>query len=191
MHGYKHLNMKKILLLVGVLLALSASCSDNREAPLEPGEFLISQPLPLFCLVFGWRLITGGRLPCQMSLLLCCCRFQSGSLLTIRKPRRFLPTTSWVDAANGTVFQQAVMLWWARGHNASEGLPNGVRPDIAARFNGFAAAIQSKPVNHDKLQSQFGKTYWYYYFTNKQQWTWITLSLLRSESHWFCQRSFF
>ena len=68
-----------------------------------------------------------------------------------------------------SIFQQAIMLWWARGHNASEGLPNGVRPDIAARFNGFATAIQSKPVNHDKLQSQFGKTYWYYYFTNKQQ----------------------
>ena len=46
MHGYKHLNMKKILLLVGALLALSASCSDNREAPLEPGEFLIEGRLP-------------------------------------------------------------------------------------------------------------------------------------------------
>ena len=68
-----------------------------------------------------------------------------------------------------SIFQQAVMLWWARGHNASEGLPNGVRPDIATRFNGFAAAIQSKPVNHEKLKSHFGKTYWYYYFTNKQQ----------------------
>ena len=46
MHGYKHLNMKKILLLVGAILALSASCSDNREAPLEPGEFLIEGRLP-------------------------------------------------------------------------------------------------------------------------------------------------
>lgn len=38
--------MKKIILFVGVLLALSASCTDNRQAPLEPGEFLIEGRLP-------------------------------------------------------------------------------------------------------------------------------------------------
>ena len=68
-----------------------------------------------------------------------------------------------------TIYQQAIMLWWAREHNASEGLPNGVRHDIASQFNRFAAAIQSQPVNYDKLKEQFGNTYWYYYFTNIQK----------------------
>ena len=68
-----------------------------------------------------------------------------------------------------TLYQQAIILWWARGHNASDGLPNGVRPDVANHFNRFATAIQSNPINYDKLKEQFGNTYWYYYFINRQQ----------------------
>lgn len=46
MHSYNRIYMKKVLLFVGALVALTASCTDKRQAPLEPGEFLIEGRLP-------------------------------------------------------------------------------------------------------------------------------------------------
>lgn len=62
------------------------------------------------------------------------------------------------------MFQQAYSLWWSRNHNAQEKMPDFINPNIIGNLNQFANAMQKAPTNRSKLSSQFGNTYWYYYF---------------------------
>ena len=66
-------------------------------------------------------------------------------------------------------WQEALSLWWSRNHSDLQGISQWVSPDLTQPLAQFYQSTASPGTTPQQLDSRFGNTYWYYFFTHFAQ----------------------